>query len=141
MNSGAEELGADLALLTTRILFGGMMILGHGLPKLEKFSVLADKFPDPLGIGPSLSLSLAIISEIIGSAMLILGLGTRLAATQLMFTMVVAALIVHASDPFFAPAGAASKEFALVYLAGFLMLLLAGPGRFSIDRIISNKAA
>ena len=116
------------------------MLLGHGLPKLNNFAALSSKFPDPLGVGSSLSLSLAIFSEILCSALLILGIGTRLASTQLIFTMIVAAFVVHGAHPFFAPAGQPSKEFALVYLAGFLVLFLAGPGRFSIDRVIASKA-
>jgi putative oxidoreductase len=53
--------------------------------------------------------------------------------------MVVAAFIVHGGDPYFASPGKKSKEFALVYLSGFVVFFLAGPGRISIDPLIAKK--
>ena len=42
--------------------------------------------------------------------------------------MAVAAFIVHASDPI------GTKEKALLYLIGFVVIFLAGPGKYSIDK-------
>jgi putative oxidoreductase len=60
--------------------------------------------------------------------LLILGLGTRLAAMPLAFTMMVALFVVHAEDPW------KVKELAAVYLGVYLALILTGPGDFSLDR-------
>lgn len=140
MDTGVERFGLDLGLLIARVSFGGMMLLAHGLPKFQKYSVISDKFPDPLGVGSPLSLSLAIFSELFCSILVILGLGTRLAATQLIITMGVAAFIVHSGDPFFAAPGQKSKEFALMYLTAFLMIFLTGPGRLSLDSMIVSSS-
>ena len=138
MIGGGEQLARDIGLLVGRLSFGGMMAIAHGLPKLQKYGAAAEKFPDPLGVGSPLSMALAIFAELFCSILVMVGLGTRLAATQLIFTMGVAAFVIHGPDPLFA-SGGPSKEFALVYLSGFLVLFLTGPGRFSVDRLIAER--
>ena len=138
MDAGVERVGLDLGLLIGRLSFGGMMLLSHGWPKMAKYGMISEKFPDPLGVGSPLSLALAIFAELFCSALVMIGIGTRLAATQLIATMAVAAFLVHGGDPFFAAPGERSKEFALVYLTAFLLIFLAGPGRYSVDAVIAR---
>lgn len=59
--------------------------------------------------------------------MLAVGLLTRLAALPVIGTMLVAAFVTHASDPWM------KKEFALAYAAAAVVLLVAGSGRYSLD--------
>lgn len=117
----------SLGLLVLRIAFGSFMLV-HGTQKLMGFNTLADKFPDPIGMGSQLSLIAAIGSEVGCSLLLILGLGTRLAVLPLAFTMVIALFVVHAADPW------KIKELAAVYLAVYVAIALTGPGCFSIDQ-------
>ncbi len=116
----------DIGLLILRLSIGGMMLFCHGWGKLSGFSELSTKFPDPLGVGSALSLSLAIGAEVFCSIAIILGVGTRLATIPLIITMLVAAFMVHGDDPW------AKKEFALLYLFPFLALLFTGPGRYAL---------
>ena len=74
----------DGALLFLRLFIGGMM-LSHGWAKLASFSTLSATFPDPLGVGSTLSLLLILFAEVGCSCLLIFGLMTRLAALPLMF--------------------------------------------------------
>ena len=74
MDSGFEKISRDFGLLIARVSLGGMMITSHRLPKMSKFSMISDKFPDPLGVGSATSLSIAIFAEVFCSAFLILGL-------------------------------------------------------------------
>ncbi|RSK40292.1 DoxX family protein [Mangrovimonas spongiae] len=115
----------DLALAILRIGFSGMM-LTHGIPKI---SMLSDpsSFGDPLGVGPTVSLILTLIGEVLAPIMIIIGFKTKLAAIPAAITMAVAAFIVHASDPL------KTKEMAILYLLAFVVIFLAGPGRLSID--------
>ena len=130
-----ETRQATASALGLLILRGGCaaLMLPHGLQKLQGFSVKHDSFPDPLGVGSTLSMALAIFAELVCSSLLILGLATRFAALNLVITMGVAALIVHANDPFKA------KELALLYGVGFTAVLLAGPGKLSLDHLVWNK--
>lgn len=88
----------DGALLFLRLFIGGMM-LSHGWTKLATFSVLSATFPDPLGVGSTLSLLLILFAEVGCSCLLIFGLMTRLATLPLMFGMLMAFFVIHGADP------------------------------------------
>jgi putative oxidoreductase len=120
----------NLWLLLFRVGVSAMM-LTHGLPKLAKLLPGQEiSFPDPLGIGVVQSLILAVFSEVVCSLLIILGLGTRLAAVPLAVTMAVASFIVHGADPF------ARKELALMYFLAYITLLITGAGKYSVDRYL-----
>ena len=109
-----------------RIGFGGLMLINHGIPKLGKFNGPIE-FADPIGIGATASLILCLIGEFLAPVLIIIGLKTKLAAIPATITMAVAAFIVHGGDSL------KTKESALIYFTAFLVIFLAGPGRFSID--------
>jgi len=119
---------ASIGLLILRVAVCAMM-LTHGLAKLSNFSTMSQNF-DPIGMGGILSLSLVIFAEVFCSIAVILGLFTRLAAIPLITAMCVATFIAHAGQAF------ATKELALLYLTFYVVILLIGPGRFSIDRLL-----
>ena len=48
----------SLFLLALRILFG-VLLLSHGIQKWTNFSAMSGSFPDPLGVGSTLSLGLS----------------------------------------------------------------------------------
>jgi putative oxidoreductase len=117
----------DLALLILRLGFGGLM-LTHGIPKLAKLGESPIEFADPIGVGSTLSLILTLIGEVVAPILIIIGLKTKLAAIPAAITMAVAAFVVHLNDDI------ATKEKALLYLTGYIVIFLAGPGKFSIDK-------
>jgi putative oxidoreductase len=126
----------DCALLALRLWLGISMVLIHGLSKMSGIAAKAEKFPDPFGIGPKASLGLAIFAEVVCSGLLIIGLFTRFAALNLMITMGVAFLIVH---KMLLKLGPGSGELAFIYLGGFLVIFMAGPGAFSLDAMFGGK--
>lgn len=117
----------SLALAVLRIGASAMM-LTHGIPKIEKLFDTPIQFPDPLGIGPLFSLLLTILGEVVAPILIIIGLKSRFASIIALITMLVAAFVVHANDPF------GQKEKALLFALCFLVVFLAGPGKFSIDK-------
>ena len=124
----------DISLLLLRLTFGGLMILNHGLKKWDKLMAGGEiKFGDPLGVGAELSLQLTVFGEVICSLLLIFGLLTRFAAIPAIITMLVAAFIVHGSDPF------GDKEMALLYLIPYVILFVKGGGKYSVDNYIFKK--
>lgn len=116
-----------LALLVLRVGASAMM-LTHGIPKIEKLFNSPIEFSDPLGIGPLFSLILTLIGEVVAPILIIIGLKSRFASIIALITMLVAAFVVHAGDSF------GQKEKALLYALCFLVIFLAGPGKFSIDK-------
>lgn len=122
----------DLGLLVVRLLAGGMM-LTHGIPKIGR--LLGEgpvKFADPFGLGPEISLSMAIFAEVICAVLIMVGFKTRLATIPLMVTMLVAAFYAHWDDPF------GDKELSLLYFAIYLVLFVTGGGKISLNRIKSK---
>ena len=117
------------AILMLRIALGVQMLLGHGWGKLMSFSEKAATFPDPLGVGHTTSMALAVFGEVVCMSLLIVGAFTRLAALGGAVTMAVAFLLVHGGKL----SGANNGEMAFLYLVGFVAILIAGPGRFSVD--------
>ncbi len=105
------------------------MLIEHGLGKVERLSQEPIRFADPLGVGTELSLQLAIGAEVGCAALLVLGVASRLMLAPLIFTMAVAAFIVHGADPL------GDKEMALLYLVAYVALLLMGPGRLSVSQL------
>lgn len=124
----------DLGLLLLRLGMGGLM-LTHGVPKFQTLIKGGQiEFPDPLGVGSTISLSLAVFGELVAPAFLILGLLTRWAAIPAAVTMGVAAFVVHWSDPL------GDKEHALMYFVAFTAILCTGAGRFSVDGLRTKRA-
>ncbi|MBW6490521.1 MAG: DoxX family protein [Lentimicrobium sp.] len=122
----------DLALLILRLSVG-LLMLTHGIPKFLNFGEIVEsgKFLPVLG-SVTFGLSLAIFAEIFMSLLLIAGFLTRLSVMPLIITMLIAAFVAHGGDSF------SAKEPALLYLFSYISILLAGPGRFSVDRMIEK---
>jgi putative oxidoreductase len=110
----------------------GLSMATHGLAKYQGFAGMVDKF-DPIGLGGPVSLSLVVFAELFCALAVAAGLLTRLACVPLIITMLVAALVAHAEDPF------AKKEMAVIYLSVFATLALAGAGPFSLDAVIAQR--
>lgn len=126
-------------LLILRVLIG-FAFMNHGFGKIQ----------NPFGwMGPDSSVpglfqALAALSEFGGGLAWILGLLTPLASLGIASTMIVATCL-HAfvfGDPFVAGGpGQGSYEPASVYLAFAIFLLLAGPGRYSLDAKVFGAQA
>lgn len=117
----------DIGLAFFRIAISALM-LTHGIPKFQKLISGNFEFGDPIGIGATPSLFLAVVGEFICPILIIIGFKTRLSALTTAITMAVAAFIVHGADDF------GSKEKALFYFIAFITVILIGPGKFSVDR-------
>ncbi|MEE1898868.1 DoxX family membrane protein [Flavobacterium rakeshii] len=111
-----------------------LFMLTHGLKKIDL--LLSDEpvqFADPFGIGATASLMLTVFAEVVCSALLIVGLATRLAVLPLIITMVVAVFMIHGSDGF------ERQELGSIYLMVYVLLLITGSGKYSLDHLICRK--
>jgi len=117
----------DLGLLIMRVGVSALL-LTHGYGKFLKLFTDPTDFGDPIGLGPVISLILAVIGEFVAPLLIIVGYKTKLAAIPSLITMLVASLVVHAADPI------GKKEKALVYAICFLAIAFTGAGKYSIDK-------
>lgn len=129
--AGGEWL-KNVGLLVLRVWLGLSMLLLHGWGKVENHTQLLQGFPDPLGVGTALSVNLVIFSEVLCALLLVVGLAARFALVPLTVTMAVAFFVVHGG----VLTGENNGEMAFIYLAGFVALFIAGPGRYSLDHYI-----
>lgn len=133
LKTGFDQQHLDLWLLLLRVLVAVFMFT-HGFPKFYKLMAGGEiQFRDVLGMGPAVSLSLAVFAEVICSTFVLVGLGTRLATVPLIITMLTAAFVAHADDPF------GKKELPLLYLFIYITVLILGSGKYSIDFLLSVK--
>ncbi len=142
---GTRDVTASLGLLVLRLCIGLMMLIGHGIPKLQGYSAMKDGWPVPpmwplSTMSPPISLMATIGAELFCSLLIILGLGTRFAAFILGFAMVVAAFDAHGLDPWFMSAAGRAKEPALLYLIPMLVLIITGAGATSFDAALHRDA-
>ncbi len=126
-----EPLFIDLILLLVRLGFGYVFIV-HGWGKIQHpFNWMGEISPVP-----GFMQGLASLAEFGGGIAMVLGLVTRLAAAGLICTMAVAtyAHLGVFGDPLVSSTGGHSAELAMSYLLLSFLLLVFGPGRFSLDR-------
>ena len=116
----------NVAMLFLR--FGlGVLMINHGYDKLIHFSAMKADFMNFLGLGNSISLTMVVFAEFFCSLFLIIGLFTRLSVIPLIITMAVALFMVFKGDVF------CKGELPALYLAAYIVLLLLGPGKISVD--------
>ncbi|HTV07013.1 MAG TPA: DoxX family protein [Acidobacteriaceae bacterium] len=128
--------GHDAGLLALRVIAGTSLLLKHGLEKVEHFGMMAAHFPNPLHIGAVPSLAFAMIGDFVCSILVVLGLGTRWAAAWSFVNIFVAWAFVH--HFLFFGRGADHGELIVLYLAAMLTLVLAGPGKYSVDAALKR---
>ncbi|HXG51215.1 MAG TPA: DoxX family protein [candidate division Zixibacteria bacterium] len=133
------------AMLPTRIGLGAVFI-AHGAQKLfgwwggTGLQATIETFERSLGVPPYLTV-LAAGTEFFGGIAVILGLLTRLSALGLACVMAVAVWTVHLANGFFlnwslTPGQGHGFEFNLTLIAMAVSLMLSGPGKLSVDRLL-----
>ena len=121
----------NVAMLFLRLGVGILMI-NHGYDKLIHFDKYQSQFIDFMGMGQKVSLSLCIFAEFFCAVFIVLGLFTRLATIPLIINMCVIIFKVMGTDVF------GKAEVAVLFLVGYLVLLIVGPGKASIDGMVGK---
>ena len=131
MSTNYSANGFNFAMLLFRIVIG-IMMLHAGYYKLVHFSDMLSggQFQSMIGIGAKAELAMLVFAEFFCSIFLILGLFTRLSAIPLIIAMLVAFFKAHHAEVF---TQEGNLQAALVYLCGYIVLLLLGPGKISVD--------
>lgn len=130
METRAERIAVDTALLLIRLVSGGIMTI-HGAQKML-----------PVFGGPKLDgmvqqmgpiAYLVAVGELFGGLGILLGVLTRFSAAANIVIMIGAIAMVHGKNGFFGPAG---FEYNLALIALFATILIAGPGRYTLGRAL-----
>lgn len=121
----------SLIILVLR-LFAGLMMIPYGWGKIVKYDqYVVDFFGDPIGIGMLPSLWLTIFAQVGCSVFLLVGFQTRISSLILAFNMLIA-VKYHFFDPF------SVKALPMLFLGLYLVLLLLGGGKYTIDTALFN---
>ena len=125
---------AGLASLVVRLI-AGFIMAAHGLQKLVQGPAGFGEVLAGLGVPlPTIMAYVVTFVELAGGILLILGLLSRLAAALLTINLIVAISLVKVNVGLIAPPqSGAGAELDLALIAGFLVVLLMGPGGISLD--------
>lgn len=129
---------AWLGPLLLRLVFGWFW-LETGWAKLHNLEFFAGRFVEWGIPWPMLSATVSGATDLIGGALLIVGLGTRLAAIPMIVNMLVALAVVVL------PTINTFNEFVeldeVLYVCVLFWLLMAGPGKASLDHVLARRFA
>jgi putative oxidoreductase len=142
----ARQLGrlAGLAPVVVRVIVGFLMF-AHGVDKLSGgVAGIAGfgEFLSSAGLPAGLLLAWFVtLLELVGGAMLILGLLSRVIAALMTVELLVAIALVTGQVGLISGEQGVGYERDLAYIAGFLVVLLLGPGRPSLDHLLGFEEA
>jgi len=120
-------------VLSVLRIVAALLFMEHGLMKVFHFPAAQPGAPDPL---PPMLVAAAWL-EIIGGALLVLGLFTRPVSFILSGQMAVAYFLAHASQGFWPALN--GGEAAILFCFVFLNLVFAGPGEWSLDAQVRKR--
>lgn len=132
---------SNMARLFLR-LFVGVMFLQFGIRQLVNYEALQETFPSVWGISPETSLIIMISVELICSLFIMVGFLTRLSTIPPIIVMIAAEYyILHDLLPAnISPAAIGDTDpgyLPIMFIGIYLFLLLAGPGKISLDYFVS----
>lgn len=150
---GIDGLGLWVGMLGLRLLLG-WEYFESGREKFlgeNWFADIQDQFPFPFSsVPPGISWQMATWFELLGGIALVIGLGTRFFGVSLFVLTIVAIAAVHWPAEWttfgdllrgyvITDQGHGNFKLPVIFMAMLLPLILAGPGRLSIDALIRRR--
>ncbi|MBI2026444.1 MAG: DoxX family protein [Deltaproteobacteria bacterium] len=137
--SGSEVSGfsGNVGVLALRLFVGVSLAFSHGIGKVppsQEFIAMTGGLTTMFALYPVLFAWMSGLAELVGGVCIALGLCTRMAALFVSINMAVAGFIFHADDPF------QKKEFAFLYLASAVCIMLIGCGKFGFDNLVKKRS-
>lgn len=124
-----------LSLLVFRVLLSAELIYAHGLKKLGVGVDQAEVIPNPLHLPDSFNSLFADVANLVCPLFVIAGLLTRVAILPILAVTLTGYFVLHFKD---APL---IKDTPYMYSLSYLLLMVLGPGKYSVDHYIfkSNR--
>jgi putative oxidoreductase len=121
----------DLALLILRLVLA-TVLLYHGLPKLMNFGATAGMFQSMNIPAPAAMAGFALIVEVVGGLLILLGIAVDIAGILVVIEMLGAIALVHWANGFDFTKNGWEHPFTVLGIA--LAMVFAGPGRHTAKR-------
>ena len=131
LSTGYSASAFNLALFILRV-GAGILMVHHGYDKLVKFNEYSPKFMPFLGMNSTFSLALVVFAEFFCCIFVMLGLFTRFACIFLLISTFVAVSEAHKYDIL------GKGEHASLFFIIYFTILIIGPGKISVDGLISK---
>lgn len=126
--------GCEMAILFLRVFIGGVMLL-HMIGKLQDYDNYVLNFQSIVGLNHATSFALSILFEGLFAVMIIMGVGTRLAAALMAIVMIVSiceALMQGTVTD-------AESKLEFIYIGIYITLVISGGGRYAISSMFLNR--
>ncbi|MBC7278771.1 DoxX family protein [Nocardioides sp.] len=125
----------DVVLLAARVVVGGIFV-AHGWQKYDQGFAGTEQFLGGLGIPqPTIAAQVATYVELVGGALLMLGLFAPVVGVLLAAQMAGAIWYAHRTTEVFVDQG--GWELAAALGVSALVLGLVAPGRFTLDQLLT----
>ena len=122
----------DFNLLLFRVVVS-IALMTHGYGKFIRLLDGNIWGREHLFFSAEVSMAMITFAEFICPIFIILGLGTRLFAIPVIYAFCIIVFDVHWDDPF------SKMEKGILFLISYTSIFLTGPGKFSVDNLISKK--
>ncbi|TWI31574.1 DoxX family protein [Paracoccus sulfuroxidans] len=131
--TSTETRNADLAALILRVSTGGLFV-AHALMKIMVFTPAGTaSYFESLGL-PGFLAYLTIAAELVGGALLILGVATRWIALALAAELLGAAILGHGGNGFFFNNEGGGWEYPVFWAVTLVALSLLGNGAYALGK-------
>lgn len=119
----------DAGLLLLRLAGAFLLLYVHGLPKLLHYGSELHHIEDPLHLGAGITLSLAILAEVLCPLLVAAGIYVRLACLPILLLLLVSMVFVHPDW------SVAEGQFGWLLMTIFASVAVAGPGRYTLPSL------
>lgn len=122
-----------LSMLAFRILISVELMMAHGLKKVGVGVAQAETVPNPLHLPTQLNDLFATSANLFFPVLVIIGFFTRLAAIPILAVTLTGYFVVHWNDSLL------EKDTPFMYSVSFLLIMILGPGKYSLDHFLNKR--
>ncbi|MFL5743724.1 MAG: DoxX family protein [Niastella sp.] len=123
----------DWGMLLLRVAVSLEIAIVHGFKKIGVGVSQAENIPNPLHLPDAFNNVFAIAANIVFPFFVLIGLFTRLATLPTLAVTLTGYFVVHWNDSLL------EKDTPFIYSLIFLVILMLGPGKYSIDNALYKK--
>ena len=123
----------NVSMLVFRVLVSIELMIAHGLKKVGVGVATAEHVPNPIHLPDAVNQAFATAANLFFPVLVILGFFTRLSVLPILAVTLTGYFLVHWNDSLLV------KDTPFMYSAVYLLILVLGPGKYSVDYFINKK--